>query len=318
MTVCRILCGMVFVVLLGGCSSSSPTKSEPVVRKGHEDIEGVSGFDQSSKTGLYTRRAPSEYRYDSERLSHRLEDLGVPTSLNEKIEALNLKRLLGHKSDAVKGLKTLLDQNPEHPFLLENLATAHMDAGQYEMAHLILLRLLEKNKGNAGLHNNLGILYYRQGKLGDALLSWRRASKLSAANVDSRLNLAALALQSRDFEDSQRLCSEVLSKLPNDPDAWLCSCTSLMGLGKFEDADSCYSIAERRLPKFGALSWNRAFALYRLGQLKESKERIEEYLITQSRALPPQAPIYAFLQRLKAEIKAIEVMKEQEKQKPKE
>jgi tetratricopeptide (TPR) repeat protein len=309
-----ILCTAAFLI---SCGSSAPSKKggkdvslKASKARGQYDAEvEVQGVDTSTRSPVFARRLYSEYQYDRSRLSNKLQEVRDDTSLEGRIQLNAIKRMIGLKVEAQHGFEQLLEQYPDNALVMENLATCHMELGHEEMAKLILVRAISKNPGEAGLHNNMGLLLYKSGKVGDAVVAWKKAIKLSPQQVDARLNLAALAMAHKNFNESQKLCSEVQELMPSDADAMLCQCTSLTGLNRYQDANSCFSLAERKFPRFEAMIWNHAFALYRVGDLEAAKDRIERGLINRSRAFNADAPIIKFLQQIKSEIRATQKVK---------
>jgi len=303
--------GCFFVLVLFSLQCAGPSKKteegeDSKSRYDTEIDESVKGEDSAVRANVFSLMLYNQYRYDQDELIRRLQSVSRGRSLEEKVSALTIRRMLGQKKEAQKGLQSLLEQNPGNKLILQNLANAHMDLENYEMARLILLRLLAQNKGDAALHNNLGLLFYRQNEITEAVLAWKRSVKLMPTHVDARLNLAAIAMEHRNFQESFNLCEDVLKNEPRNPDAILCHCTSIMGLGNFKEADACYNKAELRIANWEDLFWNRAFSLYRVGKLKEAENRIEKYLLSRRKGMNPNSPIFQFYKNLKMEIRAQE------------
>lgn len=87
---------------------------------------------------------------------------------------------------------------PEDPTERFVLANGAYEEGRYGRAVELYASLIEDGIENGRLHYNLGNAYLRNGQLGPAIASYRRALRLQPRNADARANLAFARQSARD------------------------------------------------------------------------------------------------------------------------
>ena len=78
---------------------------------------------------------------------------------------------------------------PEDPVSLFRQANAAYRGGDYAKAASLYENLIAQGKANAALYYNLGNTYFKQGRVGPALVQYERAKKMAPRDHDIRANL---------------------------------------------------------------------------------------------------------------------------------
>jgi tetratricopeptide (TPR) repeat protein len=94
--------------------------------------------------------------------------------------------------EAVEILKATVALNPQRPTLWSSYGQAQMELGQVLDAENSFKRALELDSGNARIHNNLGVLYHRLGKIDKARAQLQEAMRLDPTIEDIEENLEIL------------------------------------------------------------------------------------------------------------------------------
>lgn len=98
-----------------------------------------------------------------------------------------------------------LGSSAQTPKEIFTQAYAKYEAGQYAEATADYESILAQGHASAGVYNNLGNCYYRQGELGLARLNYERAHLLSPHDVTIRQNISFINSKSDDHIESTPL-----------------------------------------------------------------------------------------------------------------
>ena len=96
------------------------------------------------------------------------------------------------RGGAVQTLIEGLYADPGNPSLLFSLGASYVAEGKYDLAALVLHRLLEKAPSDAKGHNLLGMVRMLQGKDSEAYASFRKALELAPNLAEASANLVVL------------------------------------------------------------------------------------------------------------------------------
>ena len=104
------------------------------------------------------------------------EELHKRYPKNEEVSIMRSEALLeiGSPLKAIECLTTALQQHPDNPSLITNLAIAQSDLGQYKIAEELYKRVVKLQPNKFLSHYNLGLYYKMIGKENDALESFNR------------------------------------------------------------------------------------------------------------------------------------------------
>ncbi|HEY1787949.1 MAG TPA: tetratricopeptide repeat protein [Verrucomicrobiae bacterium] len=95
-------------------------------------------------------------------------------------------------------------------------AERYYDAGQYQLAELEYENVLRNDPNNHEAWDRLGIIYFDEGRVPEAIPILRKAEQLDPANLDVRLKLGAAYLEFGKGKDAYDEADDVLSNRPRD------------------------------------------------------------------------------------------------------
>jgi tetratricopeptide (TPR) repeat protein len=98
-------------------------------------------------------------------------------------------------------------------------ADRYYDAGQFEQAEVEYKNVLRNSPQNALAWSRLGVIYFDQGRLGDAAQILIRAQQLATNNLEVRLKLGTIYLGAGKLKEARDEASFVLGKDPRDAQA---------------------------------------------------------------------------------------------------
>jgi len=99
------------------------------------------------------------------------------------------------------------------------LANSYFDSGQYDQAVIEYKNVLRNNPQDALVWSRLGIIYFEEGRLGDAIQILGRAHQLATNNIEVRLKLGAIYAGAGKLKEARDEASFVLDKNPRDAQA---------------------------------------------------------------------------------------------------
>ena len=118
----------------------------------------------------------------------------------------------------------LLAHTPDNIEAYNNMAIVFFDQGNYEMAVLFAIhakKQLEQQRHSspyspedAGIYNNLGLVYLKSGRPDEALPYFTKALEIKPDQLDALINIGALAHQYRDYVRAQVAYEKVLKLDP--------------------------------------------------------------------------------------------------------
>jgi protein O-GlcNAc transferase len=199
--------------------------------------------------------------------------------------------------------------SPSH--LFHEAVTAH-SGGEFQKAASLYRQLLETDPNHAGVLNNLGALYLQEGGLDSAAACYQKAFRINPRNPDLCNNLGILALKQGDPNRARSYYETALDLKPNDPEILNNLGVALKEMGRIEAAVDLYRRSVALNPAYGkayvnlgiacretgkiddaVASYTRALELdpadpeihYNLGDALEARGEFEEALDCQKRAL---------------------------------
>ena len=101
----------------------------------------------------------------------------------------------------------------------EKRANQYFNAGQFEQADIEYKNVLRNAPQNAQAWSRLGIIYFDQGRLGEAAQILVRAQQLDTNNLEVRLKLGTIYLGAGSLKEARDEAGFVLDKNPKDPQA---------------------------------------------------------------------------------------------------
>lgn len=97
----------------------------------------------------------------------------------------------------------------------EVISDAHVayDSGNYELAASLYEDLVNNGFANFEIYYNLGSAYYEQGRLGDALLNYRRAQMIRPRHSQLNTNIIRIRSERVDFQGDEVVLIDRLATL---------------------------------------------------------------------------------------------------------
>ena len=124
-------------------------------------------------------------------------------------------------------------------------------------------------------HNNLGLLYEKTGRLGDAIAHYRQALEGNADGA-AHTNLGNALLLSGRRDEALKHLREAVRISPDSAEAWNNLGGGLTEMGDGAEALRCYRRAAELDPDDGRLRFNLGTALLARGELDAARAELEE------------------------------------------
>ena len=138
--------------------------------------------------------------------------------------------------DTIKHCRIALLGDPSNMTAYLNMAIAWMRKDRLDVAMLVVKSALAIEEHNAPILNVQGLIELKKENIKGAFTSFEKAAAADATFVDARRNLAAIALNYKDFDAALRYIDEVLKLLPDNPEFLLSRAVALRGMERFDDA----------------------------------------------------------------------------------
>ena len=160
---------------------------------------------------------------------------------------------------------------PEDPILSLHLANVLKTKGLFSQALQILLAVTESHPHFPAAFNNLGTVYFAQGKWQEAINAYKRAIALQSDYIDAYYNLG-LALNKAKFRvEALNAFSALLELAPKHVGAHFQAGCLLMQQSKYQAAAEHFILIVQEHPFHVETQTNLATCYLRLGQLNEAK-----------------------------------------------
>lgn len=216
----------------------------------------------------------------------------------------------GHLPEAEAKLRLLLEEQPTHAGVLEQLALVRFQIGDATEAVDLLRQAIAAGAGGESVWNNLGVILESLGRMEEAARSYRRALQanpsgailhynlgnalralgawpeaeeayrrcmaLAPQHADARHNLGVLRQEQGASEEAVHLFQATLTLAPGMVDAHVNLGSSLQALGRDAEALASYREALLLVPGYADAAAGEATVLDRLGRVIEAAERIEQ------------------------------------------
>ncbi|MCX8023608.1 MAG: tetratricopeptide repeat protein [Thermanaerothrix sp.] len=113
-------------------------------------------------------------------------------------------------------IQWVLDQEPNHPMMLDMAAHAYWTMGDTDQAELYALKGLQNDPEQSNLHTLMGQICAQKGQLDKALYHLGEAIRLNPAHLDTYLNMARVYLQRREAHKAFEVYQQALRLAPQD------------------------------------------------------------------------------------------------------
>jgi hypothetical protein len=109
------------------------------------------------------------------------------------------------------------------------------DRGEFEQARVCYLKLLQIHPQHAKTHNNLGIIYHREGNPAEASKALKTALKIDPSLTEAYVNLGNLMQDQQDLENALKYYDAALRLDPKLAHARYSRATILLAMGRFDE-----------------------------------------------------------------------------------
>mgnify|MGYP006281197431 FL=1 len=232
-------------------------------------------------------------------------------------------RLAKKYAQAEKTGHRLLARAPNNVEAYKNMTLVYYDQGKYEMAELLCInagKMLEKRRQknpalpkDAGIFNNLGMIYVGMERYRDALDQFDQALKIEPDNVNALINVAAIAHRFRDYRRAMAAYQKVLQQQPDHPVAVKGMAYAYYGVGDAKKAIELFTKVLEREPQNSDI-------LFKMGevynkQLRDYENAIayyERYKQAKGRQLDRKDPVHNRIKIAKTKLQMATQLRQQE------
>jgi len=158
------------------------------------------------------------------------------------------------------------------------MATTWLQIHHWKNSIMLFERALAVTDNNYVLHNNLGVAFFLQRKVGKAIDHFSEAMKINPGFVDARINMAIALAKKGKMDEAIGYLSEALKINPDSDKAHINLGVALAKLGRTADAIHHYSEALRINPEFDEAHNNLGVALASQEKLDEAIDHYFEAL----------------------------------------
>jgi len=184
------------------------------------------------------------------------------SSLAEALERARQLIRAGNPGEADSLCRQLLIATPDHPDILHVLGTIALQKGEPARAIVLLERAALDPGASPEVYGFLCQLYRGEGRMGEALAAGREALKRRGHSPRAAFNLAAVHVESKEFDEATNCLLHALALDPNFAPARLELGHLLLRKGEFKAGWMEYEWRFRldhtrdALPKINAPQWN--------------------------------------------------------------
>lgn len=174
-----------------------------------------------------------------------LPSSGADPDLRDGLEFLRGGRF----ADAEVRFRSAMVRFGERPDILHFLAVCVVNRGDAAAAEKLWRKAIKRDPDEAMLHFNLGAVQHRQGRLDDAVKSWRQTVRLDGNYHEARLRLAGTLAELERHADAQSAYRELITALETAT-----------------DSDAAPEVVAQRWHLTAMAQAGLGYVLYRLGQ----------------------------------------------------
>lgn len=127
---------------------------------------------------------------------------------------------------------------------------ALLNQERYEEALSLLQQICKRNKKDASLWLDLGVLYGRLNRLNESEACFRKTIKLAPEVAESHYNLGKLLVMQAHFEDAKKSYQQAVKLQPNWAQALNNLGSTYQSMGLLEAAGECYLKAQQLEPHY--------------------------------------------------------------------
>ncbi len=142
----------------------------------------------------------------------------------------------GDYDEAIQHCRIALLGDPGNMNAYLNMAIAWLKLGKSDVASLVCKSALAIDRDNASILNVMGMIQMNKGDIRGAFALFERARKADPAFLDATKNLAAMAMNHKDFAAALSSIDAVLAVEPGNLEFRVSRAVALRGLGRHQEA----------------------------------------------------------------------------------
>ncbi|HAR63792.1 MAG TPA: hypothetical protein DF296_00120 [Candidatus Margulisbacteria bacterium] len=201
-----------------------------------------------------------------------------------------LKKALSYHQQGNMGQAELLytkvlDKDPDNIDALRLLAAIAIAKDRFDNAEELLKKAIALSSSTLMLHYDLGMLYFKQNLVDQAILCYKRALLIDPLDADTKRNYVIALQKTGNLSEALRQLEEILTMTPDSSNTYQDLYPAFLNLGllfnetlKRSEAIQCYRKAIDINPKGYEAYSNLGLILKDLGQLKESESAFQKAL----------------------------------------
>jgi tetratricopeptide (TPR) repeat protein len=188
----------------------------------------------------------------------------------------------------------------------------YYDKGDLDMAHLICQRGLVVKDKDPRLLNTLGLVLLRMQKVPEALAQFRTALQKEPDMIQTRFNVAKIALDYKDFRVAREEFQKILAYEPDNIKAEVGLGIAMRGTGDFENALKHFQKLSEKYPKDPLPYYWRG--MIHLRNITDMHAAVDEFssFKKMSGNLPNDHPVYALLKEARDQIEMDKKVQEEQ------
>ncbi len=138
----------------------------------------------------------------------------IPLPFTTVLSSTRTKQYAGEESSSVADKKEIVVSLYKQAVLLQEKGETVLSIKQFET-------ILDIDKDNPEIHNDVGVLYFQQENIEKAIYHLQQAVKLDPENIDYKKNIADVYLQTGRGEEAVEYYEDILNISPNDVETLL-------------------------------------------------------------------------------------------------
>lgn len=187
------------------------------------------------------------------------------------------------RNDTSKALEQFLKAQkmyPDDPYLQYDLALTYDMKGALDKAEHHLKEAIELKPDYSDAYNYLGFVYYRQGRVDEAIEAYHKALEnlLYLNPQDAHLNLGVAYLSRKEYQKAKVHLGEAIRLVPDFAAAYNNLGKTYEGLRQYDRARSSYEKAVEFNPEYADAYLNLGKLLYRSGERKKAIEAFDKVM----------------------------------------
>lgn len=135
----------------------------------------------------------------------------IEKKFSEDLDKLLNKRL----ENLLKKYQSMLDENPQDIYALNQMGIIYGEYGRYEMALQKFSEILKIDYNNASAYTNMGNIYLLMGRLEEALTAYEAAKELEPEDTGILINIAWVYYKKGEEEKAKKIFYEAIKISPS-------------------------------------------------------------------------------------------------------